>query len=517
MKIKTPATCRACDNKTVIRNGTGRNDKQLWRCTNDDCKSSRKPVELGDALSKVELKDEVINQFNDAANIKVKRAKYYMVTCALEASPVHTQLLENMEAYADYIMEETGKKVEILIVPQRYTVRKDTDIVGWAEEIQPYWVAGRKDIHKHVELVAEVKVLPTSANPLNSWEGLTGKKSTIIAHPRMHYKVLPGLAGHRKSLMTTGCITEPRYSDSRAGAGGEFHHTYGFLMLESNGDKFHARQVHASSNGAFQDLTRSVDNGTVYEGSYLGVVWGDLHDWTSDNKAVEAGLRLAERGKAPEIIIHDGYDMAHENHHNRKDLPHERSGLDYRDGVATEVQRYIESLRYFHERTGAAITKVRSNHDEALDRWIRDIDWRYQTQSPELYLRCALALTTGKITKGVLAYLLRDEQHINCLELGEAHYLGSYYTGEHGHNGAGGSRGTFSTFRKLAEKNITGHRHFPGRLDGAVSVGTNSILDPNYAKGKLSSWMHADAVVTENDKCQLVIKIGGVYTTFPWA
>src|SRR5699024_2962588 len=86
----------------------------------------------------------------------------------------------------------------------------------------------------------------------------------IFGHPKVHLEVLPTLdCESPKKMFTTGAITHKNYTDSKAGKKGEFNHTFGFVIVELDGDVFHARQITAKKNGDFNDIYHKVRKGKV--------------------------------------------------------------------------------------------------------------------------------------------------------------------------------------------------------------------------------------------------------------
>jgi hypothetical protein len=60
---------------------------------------------------------------------------------------------------------------------------------------------------------------------------------------------------------------------------------------------------------------------------------------------------------------------------------------------------------------------------------------------------------------------------------------------------------------------IVGHAHTPARADDVIQVGTSTYLRLSYNKGA-SNWAHAHSIIGNNGLAQLIIFVGGEYTTF---
>ena len=129
-----------------------------------------------------------------------------------------------------------------------------------------YADANRHDIHKYVSIMSDVKVQPTAVNPMSGMQGMSGVNSCVFGSPKVQMEMIPVLEGNKpKMMLTTGSVTMKNYTDSKAGKKGEFHHVYGFAVVEiKDKDTFFVRQVTADDkSGAFSDLYYRVENGSV--------------------------------------------------------------------------------------------------------------------------------------------------------------------------------------------------------------------------------------------------------------
>ena len=123
----------------------------------------------------------------------------------------------------------------LVILHQQYLQKsekvKNTDY--WDSSIQKYLSLKRHDIHKTVSIMSDVKIQATAVTPLSGLEGMSKENSCIFGHPKVHMKTIPVLEGYTpKMMLTTGSITHPNYTDSKAGKKSEFHHQYGFVIVE---------------------------------------------------------------------------------------------------------------------------------------------------------------------------------------------------------------------------------------------------------------------------------------------
>lgn len=458
----------------------------------------------------VEPENEVISK----AKVKnVSSSKYYFLSWAQNATPVHTPFLHNIKTYAEYL------GAELYIVPGRYrnptSVFTDLKDDWWDTSIEEYLTLSRMGLHKGVTLVADVKVQPTASDPLSGFEGLTGESSTIFGHPRVHLKTLPVLEGHPfKFLFTTGAVTIPNYTDSKAGKKGEFHHTYGFVIVEVKDDEtYFIRQVTADPNGNFYDLLNKVENNTV--SIIPGVeayVMGDLHSSEKDEPLFEATLEYLDILKPKNLMLHDIFSGKSISHHERKDPIKQyhkfKSGAAFLENEIEITLKDIETLLPYNP------VIVRSNHCRWLDRWIVDQDWKKEIHNSPQYLKYALVLLENKAEDGLFPYIVRERfgDRVLCLKLNDSFKVCGWELANHGDLGANGSRGSIEQFRKFNTKIITADSHICYRKDGAVSVGTHSKPRMGFNNGP-SSWCNGDAIIHENGKAQHLIFFNNEFTT----
>lgn len=476
-----------------------------------------KALGLSDTKEPLELSDE----FEMAKKKEFdKSKKRFIISWAQSETDVFKPLLKNIEAYAEYI------DAEILIVAGRYrnpvslkdsqslsNNEKDNKDMYWDKSISNYLDANRHNIHKHLVIASDVKIQPTAETPLSGLNSLTGLESCIFGHPRVHFDSLPVLDGYpNKILMTTGSVTKPNYTDTKSGKKGEFHHSYGFVVAELDGDYFHVRQVTASEDGSFYDLDVLVDDCIIVENQTAeAMIFGDVHIGDHDEDALSLSIDTAKKLNVNHVILHDIFNGKSISPHDNKSpfelLRKEQEGLD---DLVSEMSEVVD---FFEQNSDIDFIVVRSNHDIWLDRWLNDTDWR-KSNNKMAYLKLASEMASDTEGKGALNVILRINNVSNayCLDLDESFNVNGFELGIHGHQGAGGSRGSMIQFKNLNTKNVTGHSHVPRRMNGALSVGTLTKLRLGYNKG-LSAWMQSNVIIHSNGKAQHLNIINGKITT----
>ena len=138
----------------------------------------------------------------------------------------------------------------------------------WHDDFLPYLDANRHDIHKYVSILSDIKIQPTAVNPMTGLQALSGINSCIFGSPKVQMEMIPVLEGNKpKMVLTTGAATKKNYTDSKSGKTGEFHHTFGFVIVEIKDDEtFFIRQVTADDKtGNFTDLYYRVEKTEITE------------------------------------------------------------------------------------------------------------------------------------------------------------------------------------------------------------------------------------------------------------
>lgn len=450
-----------------------------------------------------------------------KTKNRFIVTWAQNNTPIHKQFMKNMEAYAKEI------NADIHVILGRYknptSVFTDKDVEHWADEVLPYADANRHDIHKYVSILSDIKIQPTATNPMTGMQGVSGINSCVFGSPKVQMEMIPVLEGSiPKMMVTTGSVTLKNYTDSKSGKKGEFHHTYGFTIIEiKDKDVFFIRQVTADDKtGAFNDLYNRVENGEVKPiKSVAAIVLGDLHYGHHDPQVLDSTFKLMDRLEPEHVILHDVFDGDSISHHQLKD-----SFVQYgkevhgTNSLKREVNLMLDELKRFEKFKNVVI--VRSNHDDFLDRWLKNEDWKKQPtmkNAPE-YMRYS-GLLLGQYAEnpenviGVIPALINERfPKFKTLGRGSSYKVKSWELGQHGDIGSNGSRGSLVQFRKLNTKIVVGHYHSPGRKDGALAVGTSTKLRVSYNMGP-SSWLQSHVLIGNDGRAQHINFINGEYTT----
>jgi hypothetical protein len=452
-----------------------------------------------------------------------KQTKRYIVTAAQNGTPIHEAFFQSLVAASKSL------SAELLVVPIRYknpTSRwtlSQANAEQWDSALQPYLYNGRRKLNANLVLLGDIKTVPTASSPLTGFDAISGGESAILGHTKLQLKVVPTPSNKLpKILTTTGAVTVPNYTDSKAGKIGEFHHMLGAVIVELEDKIFHMRHVSADAKtGEFTDLEyRYTPTGRVKAPRPLALVMGDTHVDSIDPKVERATFGpggIVDALNPLTLVWHDLLDGYSCNPHHR-DNPFNRIAKRQadRDDVGAEVRRAV-SFVTSHTKGDVQSVVVASNHNDFLRRWIVNTDWREDPVNAEFYLKTALKMVqetslddSGTTTLDPFAYWVSKANHlrVRVLRVDEAFQLGGIDLGQHGELGPNGARGSITNLRRIGARSIIGHSHVPGIDEGAMQVGTSTYLRLEYNAGP-SSWLNAHAIVHADGKRQLIFIIDG--------
>jgi len=254
-----------------------------------------------------------------------------------------------------------------------------------------------------------------------------------------------------------------------------------------------------------------------------GITWGDVHVAEVDPGV--AKLSWGEGGILDTLrprhqFLHDVFSFQSRNRFERRD-PHaifERYVEDA-DDVTAELKKTGNFIEEVISRPWCRTLVVESNHDNALERWLRDEpEWyahdprnavafldlqlaKYEalTRKDNHFLLVEHALWKYSRLKATAARFLRqDESYIICPDAG-----GGIEGGMHGYLGPNGTRGGFVAFAKMGRKSNVAHSHITSIYDGVYTAGTSSLINLRYNRGP-SSRSHSDILTYANGKRTII-------------
>lgn len=446
---------------------------------------------------------------------KVKR---YVLTCAQNNTHAHEPTVKNLIAIASYygaqliVSKFTYNKTRYRsksVKPGSEPTAEDCAALWYDNSILPYCPPDHEinDVLLAPGLLwcARANIEPTAARPLRGFHTYAGKASGIFPHTKMTMAAVPVMAGQQpRHNYTTGCCTQQNYIQKRAGLIAEHHHCYGGLLVEVDHEgRYFVRQLNMDANNVMFDLCLRVENGQVHfdEEAVAGITWADVHVAQIRPAIFEAiwtpnGMLDALKPKVQ--FLHDLFDMHSQNHHDNKSFFRQYElHVKKQDSINDEICKTWEALSEM-TRPWVKTVVVRSNHDDALDRWCefpRPGDVQNAEFHSQMKLARLQAIRANEPFLGIewaLTELYDDSVYtgpLHFMQLDESYLCAGIECGVHGHIGPNGMKGTPYAYPNLSMKINVGHFHTAGIVDGCYFSGT--CADPDYVKGPRShSYSH---------------------------
>ena len=206
------------------------------------------------------------------------------------------------------------------------------------------------------------------------------------------------------------------------------------------------------------------------------------------------------------VILHDIFNATSITHHDigkyAIKAAKSNKGLGSLALEGTKLKNYLEEISTITDE----VVIVKSNHDEALDRYLNE--GRFINDPENFYFSLDLVkkLIEGK---DPLKHMITDtlglksKSKVSWLERDEDYLVYGIECGSHGDLGANGAKSSMNTLEKGYNKCVVGHSHTAGIYRQVYQVGTSSGLKLDYNKG-LSSWTHTMCLIYSNSCRQLI-------------
>lgn len=457
--------------------------------------------------------------------------KTYIITAAQNATPVHRGFFGALQQFVRH------NDAELIVVPFRYrnpTAPKSWVAEGhdwWADEVLPFLAARvrraqdttthepkRRQLCPGLAIFADISIQPTASNPLSGFEVFAGHNSGIFGHTQRALQVVPTATRTPRIMFTTSACTVPNYSDTKAGKKGRAHHVIGALVVEVDADgTWFARHVSADAKGTFTDLDTQYSEEGAYEAPpALTLTLGDYHAGREEEAVLAATERLCKAVRPKYVVLHDVLDFRVRNHHQNGD-PRAKYGGRY-FLVEHEVEHAVQALRRVKAWGDHQVVVVRSNHDEAFERWMREhSDDRDTINAPYYHAMWARAFdyrdrnnawpNLFELEARRLGIKKRD---VRFLKRNESFCVKGVEHAFHGDHGPNGARGSTRNLARLGAKVTKAHDHTACIMYGVYSVGVTAGLDHGY-NNLPSTWVHAQCVEHADGKRQLIVISRGRY------
>lgn len=443
--------------------------------------------------------------------------RYYLITWAQNDTPVHKRFFKNILSYSEFL------NADIHVIPGKYQKGGGKDV--WDPEVLPYLDATKNDVANNITIFGDIKICPTAVNPMSDLQGLCYMTSCVFGSPKIQLQSIPVLPGNKPRIMlTTGACTTKNYSDTKSGKKGEFHHTYGAVIVEvKDNETVFFRQITAKENGDFNDLYWNVSNGNVSRNNGIeAIIYGDIHAGEHDQQVLDVTRdKILNKLYPQHIVLHDVFSGKSINPHETDPFLLYGKQLHGEDDLKKELETMVNVLGQFVQYKDSNVVIVRSNHDDFLDRWLKNEDWKKQPslKNSRLYMQLSDRLL-GQYendpyhVKGIIPEMINNVfPKFITLGLNDSYVVRGFELAMHGHLGVNGAKGGPESFRKLNTKMVSAHTHSTFRKDGLLIAGTSTKLRLNYTNGP-SSWTQGHIIIDNYGKAQSIIFFNGEFTTF---
>jgi hypothetical protein len=408
--------------------------------------------------------------------------KKFVITSAQNATPVHERFLKCLQNYCEH------NDAELMVIPYRYRnptsiwTATDRNQEWWHNSILPYLVDKQIALNDNISVMGHIKIVPTAVHPLSGFDSYTGEASGIFGHPSIELKTIPTPAKDLpKILTTTGSVTVPNFTDTKLGHKGEFNFSLAATVVEIEGDAFYQRHIHGNDEtGEFYDLTKlytvnGVESGHRIEALVAGDIHAEFHDPDVERATYTDPHSIVNDLKPKVWVAHDLEDFYSRNHHHRGNdiltfAKHHFGRNNVEDGLQTSAN-FIDK----HSRDGMQNIIVKSNHDEALDRWLREADPKSDPENAIFYhymkyhqYKNIEMTDTGFDTIDPFEFWCNNPESCKGLQnIDRTTFLNrdtpfqikDIELSYHGDIGPNGSRGSIKSLSKIGPKLIIGHSH----------------------------------------------------------
>ncbi len=479
------------------------------------------------------------------ARVPDARNRRYLFTGAQNDALVHEGFWENLLAFALAI------EAEIVVGPWTYETNwwdeNSASSRVYSDLIKDYLCFGQMEIGDEFMFCGEMNALPTATRPISDLTAYSRGKWAVYPHASVQMLSVPNIDPTKSAfqIMTTGAVTLPQVIPRKMGIKAIEKHVLGATLVEfdEEGDLF-CRQIIATKDGAFQDLDMQVANGQVSTGhSVRALTVADIHIAKLNRKNALATLgydyttgdtqdgSILEELKPDYLILHDLHDHEARNHHMKDDQGHNyEMAIRDRDNVFAEIARASKLVVDLAPRC-KTIVVVESNHDLALERYVKEARYRNDGANFKFGLLMDLALAEAIEIRSraidsevsyapfsLLEWAMRQQRgaemgHVVWAYDSTSFMVDEVQVGFHGFRGTNGAKGTVAGFARLGRDITIGDKHSPSILNGVYGAGVMQ-LQHGYNKGP-SGWATSHVVQYPNGKRSIITLRGGKWRANP--
>ena len=463
-----PEECSRCG-------GFMKSSGESWRCTECGYKPRKHTL------------DASIKAFNESLGFDPDVAEAHAQACAKGKRLIVTSAQNNSEVDRRFLkaLLQACKyyNCELAIIPSHYrniTLFKKGDVKEFDPIIHKYLVKGEIQFG-HVKIKSDVRIQPTTVNPLGGKQSHGGQDWIVFGHPQLAREPVATAGDQMPKLMfTTGSLTFPNYAVSDAGEKGKWHHCNAALILEKYKDKVFVRQISADEKGHCYDLdAKFTPNGYSLNHRIEALTTGDEHvKFNSVEKETYGKKGIVQTLKPKFIVRHDVLDGYAGSHHHKDPMiqfiKHHSGDNDYR----AELD---ETVRFINRTTPDFATTliVPSNHHDHLAQFLQKANPNVDHTNAMLIAELQLAMRERALEgKDWDPFKIYCEGKLTCrhlfLDRNQPYYIHDVDHSQHGDVGTNGSRGSARGLAKTPDKLTIAHSHGARIFQGVYQVGVST-------------------------------------------
>ena len=408
-------------------------------------------------------------------------------------------------------------------------INDDDNELWYDPAVLPYLIEGHISLSDRIHFICDANVLPTAKNPLTGFSGITKPGvSAVIPTMKIALKCEAALKGVKsKVLLGTGTVTQRNYIHRRAGSVAAIEHSIGALFIDSSKELPEMRHLEQMEGYKYfyDEHAKYMPTCTKpATGHISGFQPGDIHAEKMSKTALSELIGFIEKYEPNNLFIHDLMDFSSRNHHNVKDCAFIHKTMLKGATVEKDINKTVQVLDALID----ALPKlsiahiIESNHDLAINTWLKNTDFKQDPINAKVYLKCMLALYEHQEVSdddfNMLEYVYHaigsgsfssngfcpdlKNNHLIFHKTDESVMLSGVEMGNHGHNGVNGARGNPVSFRALGTPMNTGHTHSPA-INGRVYTSGCNELEMGYNLGA-SSWRVGHILTFANGQRQII-------------
>ena len=212
----------------------------------------------------------------------------------------------------------------------------------------------------------------------------------------------------------------------------------------------------SSSDGSFNDIYFHVENSKITLNDKIpGIVLGDIHLYDTDEKIMDVTKTLLDDLHPEHVVIHDIFNGVSISHHDNNNIIKQyRKFLNGKLSLSEEINYmcdWVEKMQKYN------LVIVKSNHDEFLDKWIINGEWKMNITNALEYVNYAKLLLDNDADNGIIPYILNQKfSNVKTLKRDESFKISGWEVGTMEMLGTNGKLGKFTLFNKLNLKIILG-------------------------------------------------------------